>query len=76
MADSFSTRDRLEVNGKTYAYASLEKLDLRLVEAAFDLGADRRRVLRRVIIPLAMPGIVATPPSGEWACPDDDIHAM
>ncbi|MBD7986602.1 aconitate hydratase AcnA [Luteimonas sp. Sa2BVA3] len=26
MADSFSTRDRLEVNGKTYAYASLEKL--------------------------------------------------
>lgn len=40
-------------------YASLEKLDLRLVEAAFDLGADRRRVLRRVIIPLAMPGIVA-----------------
>jgi spermidine/putrescine transport system permease protein len=40
-------------------YASLEKLDLRLVEAAFDLGADRRRVLRRVIVPLAMPGIVA-----------------
>ena len=26
-------------------YASLEKLDLRLVEAAFDLGADRRRAL-------------------------------
>ena len=24
-------------------YASLEKLDLRLVEAAFDLGADRWR---------------------------------
>lgn len=40
-------------------YASLEKLDLRLVEAAFDLGADRRRALSRVIIPLAMPGIVA-----------------
>jgi spermidine/putrescine transport system permease protein len=40
-------------------YASLEKLDLRLVEAAFDLGADRRRVLSRVIVPLAMPGIVA-----------------
>ncbi len=40
-------------------YSSLEKLDLRLVEAAFDLGADRRRALTRVIIPLAMPGIVA-----------------
>lgn len=40
-------------------YASLEKLDLRLVEAAFDLGADRRRTLTRVIIPLARPGIVA-----------------
>ncbi|HEY4529725.1 MAG TPA: aconitase family protein, partial [Luteimonas sp.] len=26
MADSFSTRDRLEVNGKSYTYASLQKL--------------------------------------------------
>jgi spermidine/putrescine transport system permease protein len=40
-------------------YASLEKLDLRLVEAAFDLGADRRRALLRVIVPLSLPGIVA-----------------
>ncbi len=40
-------------------YASLEKLDFRLVEAAFDLGADRRRALARVIIPLAAPGIAA-----------------
>ncbi|HEX6141374.1 MAG TPA: ABC transporter permease [Geminicoccaceae bacterium] len=40
-------------------YASLEKLDLRLVEAAYDLGADRRRALTRVIIPLSLPGIVA-----------------
>lgn len=40
-------------------YASLEKLDLRLVEAAFDLGADRRRALWRIVIPLALPGIVA-----------------
>ncbi len=40
-------------------YASLEKIDLRLVEAAFDLGADRRRALSRVIVPLARPGIVA-----------------
>lgn len=40
-------------------YASLEKLDWRLVEAAFDLGADRPRALARVVVPLAMPGIVA-----------------
>ncbi|MEX0923423.1 MAG: ABC transporter permease [Rhodovibrionaceae bacterium] len=40
-------------------YASLEKLDFRLVEAGFDLYADRRKVLRRIVVPLAMPGIVA-----------------
>jgi len=39
-------------------YVSLEKLDRRLVEAAFDLGADRLRALTRIIIPLSMPGIV------------------
>lgn len=40
-------------------YASLEKIDFRLVEAAFDLGANRRQALTRIIIPLALPGIVA-----------------
>ena len=40
-------------------YSSLEKIDLRLVEAAFDLYADRWRVLRKIIVPLAVPGIVA-----------------
>ena len=40
-------------------YASLEKLDMRLVEAAFDLGANHAKALFRVVIPLAMPGIVA-----------------
>ncbi len=40
-------------------YASLEKLDFRLVEAAYDLYANRLQVLKRVIIPLAKPGIVA-----------------
>ncbi len=40
-------------------YASLEKLDLRLVEAAFDLGANKRRAFLRVVVPLAMPGIAA-----------------
>ncbi len=40
-------------------YASLEKIDFRLVEAGFDLYANRFQVLRRIIIPLARPGIVA-----------------
>lgn len=40
-------------------FTSLDKLDWRLVEAAFDLGAGHRAALRRVVIPLAMPGIVA-----------------
>lgn len=40
-------------------YASLEKLDWRLVEAAYDLGANRLRALSRVIVPLSLPGIVA-----------------
>ena len=39
-------------------YVSLEKLDRRLIEAAFDLGADRWRALTRIILPLSMPGIV------------------
>jgi spermidine/putrescine transport system permease protein len=39
-------------------YVSLEKIDRRLIEAAFDLGADRWRALGRVIMPLAMPGII------------------
>ncbi len=40
-------------------YVALERIDKRLIEAAFDLGADRWRVLRRVVLPLAMPGILA-----------------
>ena len=40
-------------------YASLEKMDWRLVEAAYDLGAHRWTALRRVVLPLAMPGIAA-----------------
>jgi len=40
-------------------YASMEKLDFRLIEAAYDLYATRIRVLRKVIIPLIKPGIVA-----------------
>ncbi|WP_421697628.1 ABC transporter permease [Ancylobacter sp.] len=40
-------------------YASMEKLDFRLVEAGYDLYAGRLAVLRRIILPLVKPGIVA-----------------
>jgi spermidine/putrescine transport system permease protein len=40
-------------------YASLEKLDFRLLEAAYDLYATPLKVLRRIIIPLSKPGIIA-----------------
>jgi len=40
-------------------YASMEKLDFRLVEAGYDLYANRFQVLRRIIIPLVKPGIIA-----------------
>jgi spermidine/putrescine transport system permease protein len=40
-------------------YASLEKLDSRLVEAAGDLYASPAQGFRRVTLPLSMPGVVA-----------------
>lgn len=40
-------------------YASMEKFDFRLVEAGYDLYATRYRVLRRIILPLVKPGLVA-----------------
>ena len=40
-------------------YASLEKLDFNLIEAAHDLYADRWTVIRRIVIPLCAPGIIA-----------------
>ncbi|MEP3438631.1 MAG: ABC transporter permease [Hoeflea sp.] len=40
-------------------YSSLEKMDFRLVEASFDLYANRWQTIRRIILPLAYPGIVA-----------------
>lgn len=40
-------------------YASLERLDFRLVEAGYDLYATRLHVLRRVILPLVKPGVIA-----------------
>lgn len=40
-------------------YASMEKLDFRLVEAGYDLYATPFQVLRRIIIPLVKPGMIA-----------------
>jgi len=40
-------------------YASLERIDKRMLEAGYDLYATRREVFRRVTLPLSMPGVVA-----------------
>jgi spermidine/putrescine transport system permease protein len=57
-------------------YSTLEKLDVKLFEAAHDLYATRWQLLRRIVIPLAMPGIVAgfvlvfIPALGAFVAPD------
>ena len=57
-------------------YATVERFDFRLIEAAYDLYADRWTVLRRIILPLAAPGIVAgcllvfIPSLGAFIAPD------
>jgi spermidine/putrescine transport system permease protein len=57
-------------------YASVDRLDLRYVEAAHDLGANDWRAFRRVVLPLTMPGIVAgsilvfIPSVGAFLTPD------
>ena len=54
--------------GMTYVYlplmvlplfASLDRFDMRLLEAAYDLYANPWQVLRRVIMPIVRPGIIA-----------------
>ncbi len=54
--------------GMTYVYlplmvlplfAAIDRFDMRLIEAAYDLYASRWQVLRRVILPIVKPGIVA-----------------
>jgi spermidine/putrescine transport system permease protein len=40
-------------------YASMEKIDFRLVEAGYDLYATRFQVLWRIIVPIVKPGIIA-----------------
>jgi spermidine/putrescine transport system permease protein len=39
--------------------ARLDEFDFSIIEAAHDLGADERRTLLRVTIPICMPGIVS-----------------
>jgi spermidine/putrescine transport system permease protein len=57
-------------------YASIEKLDRSLLEAAADLGAAPSRALWRVTVPMTMPGIVAgcvlvfIPSLGAYLAPD------
>ncbi len=40
-------------------YAAIDRFDMRLLEAAYDLYAGRMQVLRRVILPIVRPGLVA-----------------
>ena len=57
-------------------YATLEKMDESLIEAAIDLGCSRVSAFWMVTLPLAMPGIVAgcflvfIPAMGEFVIPD------
>lgn len=40
-------------------FAAIDRFDMRLLEAGYDLYASRWQVLRRVILPIVKPGIVA-----------------
>jgi putrescine transport system permease protein len=56
-------------------YATLEKLDTTLLEAASDLGASRTRAFFSITLPLSVPGIIAgsmlvfIPTVGEFVIP-------
>jgi spermidine/putrescine transport system permease protein len=57
-------------------YVSLERIDRSLSDAASDLGATGARVFRRIILPMAAPGIVVgwtivgIPSLGEFVIPE------
>jgi spermidine/putrescine transport system permease protein len=40
-------------------YAAIEKFDPALMEAGYDLGASRLQVLRHILLPVTLPGIIA-----------------
>ena len=40
-------------------YSVLTKIDRNVIEAAQDLGADRRKVFLRVTFPMSMPGVIS-----------------
>ena len=40
-------------------FTSMNKLDVRYLEAAADLGCNNRKTLLRVILPLTMPGVIS-----------------
>jgi spermidine/putrescine transport system permease protein len=40
-------------------YTVLSKMDMALIEAAGDLGADNRTVFIKIILPLSMPGVIS-----------------
>ena len=39
-------------------YVSIEKIDRRYIEGAYDLGANQWQVIRRIVLPLSLPGII------------------
>ena len=53
-------------------YASAERFDFRLAEAAYDLGAAKWTVLRRIVLPSIRPGIVLVfiPALGSYLAPE------
>jgi spermidine/putrescine transport system permease protein len=63
LATSFSVIAGLTYNFLPFMilplYANLERLDLRLIEAAKDLYSSSRQAFLKVTLPLTMPGIVA-----------------
>ncbi|MDO5038835.1 ABC transporter permease [Clostridium sp.] len=40
-------------------YTVLSKLDQNLINAAYDLGANKKQIFTKVILPLSMPGIIS-----------------
>ncbi len=40
-------------------FATIDRFDMRLLEAGYDLYASRQQVLRRIILPIVRPGVIA-----------------